>query len=203
MGKLKARISESLEEVAKPRQEDIEELSAIITHRLHYFQYLALRRLGNVHDAEDAVQNAFLSAFRNLGKFRGEAQMSTWLTSIVINSTRMKAREHLRQRLHIPIDGSGEGSKYHVPSESLSDYGPDPESILGEKEFHSRVERMSARLSPGLREAFKLRILEGFSIREAARALGIGEAAVKTRSSRARANLKRMLQNSYDTQPRR
>src|ERR1700680_1520443 len=55
---------------------------------------VALRRLRNIEDAEDAVQDALLSACKHIGQFEGRSQLSTWLTSIVTNTARMKLRQH-------------------------------------------------------------------------------------------------------------
>src|SRR5271170_5344315 len=63
----------------------------------------AYRYLGNVADAEDAVQDALLSAYKHLDQFRGQAQMSTWLVAIVSNSARMQLRKRPRQ-IHMPLD---------------------------------------------------------------------------------------------------
>jgi RNA polymerase sigma-70 factor, ECF subfamily len=200
MEMLAAQINDLQEHVTCPRQEDVQELSTIVTHRLHYFQRIAMRQLGNFQDAEDAVQDALLSAHKHLGQFRGQAQMTTWLTTIVINSTRMKARERLRQS-HIPIDAYDREHEYCPLSDKLSDCRLGPEALFTERELTDKVKRLSERLSPVLRETFQLRDLDELSTREAAQALGVRDTAVKARVSRARAHLRRMLQNGYGPQP--
>jgi DNA-directed RNA polymerase specialized sigma24 family protein len=70
--------------------EKVQELTCLIRRSLPYLNRTALRQMGNVADAEDVVQDALLSAYSHVGQFRGQARMSTWLTSIVINSARMK-----------------------------------------------------------------------------------------------------------------
>ncbi|HTW46014.1 MAG TPA: sigma-70 family RNA polymerase sigma factor [Acidobacteriaceae bacterium] len=188
------QTNDAQEQAVRPRQEDIQELSAIVTHRLQYFLRIAMRQLSNVQDAEDAVQDALLSAYRHLGQFRGQAQMSTWLTTIVINSARMKARGRLRQP-HISIDGCCEEHEYPTLSDKLSDGRPGPENLLRERELRALVERcLSGRLSPVLRDTFMLRTFDELSIRETATTLGVTETAVKARASRARMHLSRMLQ---------
>ena len=79
------------------------ELTEVITHHSPRFRRIALAHLGNPADAEDAVQDALLSALTHLDQFKGQAKMSTWLTSIVINSARMKLRRR-SLRLHISLD---------------------------------------------------------------------------------------------------
>src|SRR5215475_1633137 len=73
----------------------IQELTEVSAGHSLRFRRIALRRLSSVPDAEDALQDAFVSALRHLHQFRGEAKMSTWLTTIVINSVRMKLRGRL------------------------------------------------------------------------------------------------------------
>src|SRR5262249_13256476 len=73
----------------------VHELTDVIVRNALRFRRIALNHLGNVADAEDAVQDAFLSALRHVQQFRGQAKMSTWLTTIVINSARMKLRKRL------------------------------------------------------------------------------------------------------------
>src|SRR5215510_1237037 len=73
----------------------VHELTDVIVRNALRFRRIALNHLGNVADAEDAVQDAFLSALTHVHQFRGQAKMSTWLTTIVINSARMKLRRRL------------------------------------------------------------------------------------------------------------
>jgi len=195
-----AQVNNTQESVIGPRQEDILELSALVADRLFYFRRIAMRQLGDVHDAEDAVQDALLSAYKNLAQFRGQAQMATWLTTIVLNSARMKARRRLRPP-HIPIDDYDREHEYHPLSDKLSDCRPDPEALFRAREFRDNVKRLSERLSPVLRETFQLRAMDELNTHETARALGVRETAVKARASRARAHLRRMLQKGYGTCP--
>src|SRR5215470_4951852 len=76
-------------------QSKIQALTDVVTRHSTRFYRIAANRLSNVADAEDAVQDALLSALRHVQQFRGQAQMSTWLTTIVINSARMKLRKRL------------------------------------------------------------------------------------------------------------
>ena len=73
-------------------QRKVQELTDVIDSHLLRFRRIALGHLGNAADAEDAVQDALLSALRHVDQFKGRAKMSTWLTAIVINSARMKLR---------------------------------------------------------------------------------------------------------------
>src|ERR1700677_5065238 len=87
----------------RPLENQIQEFRNIVVHRLDFFRAIALRHLRNHADAEDAVQDALLSAYAHLDQFKGQAQMSTWLTTIVINAARMKLRQRSRN-VHISLD---------------------------------------------------------------------------------------------------
>ena len=187
---------------AGPRQNDIQELTTIVADRLQYFLRIAMRYLDNSHDAEDAVQDAFLSAYRHLWQFRGQAQLSTWLTTIVINSARMKARGRLRQP-HISIDGFDHEDDQYSFLDRISDSRPNPEDLFRERELRDNVDRLSSRLPPVLRETLKLRAIDELSIRETAAVLGVRESSVKPRTFRARARLRRMLQEDTKSSPNR
>src|SRR5262249_48599094 len=102
----------------------VQELSDVIERNSIRFRRIALRQLSNVADAEDAVQDALLSAFTHVHEFRGEAKMSTWLTTIVVNSARMK----LRRRLAPVILALDETDGQRYPSlEAFSDIRSSPE----------------------------------------------------------------------------
>src|ERR1700719_4780445 len=86
----------SVEDVRAPRvnflSQSTRKLGDVVARNLPMFNKRALRYLGNVPDAEDAVQDALLSAYKHLAQFRGQAQISTWLTAIVTNAALMKLR---------------------------------------------------------------------------------------------------------------
>jgi RNA polymerase sigma factor (sigma-70 family) len=99
------------------------ELQRVLSLSLRSFHRSALRLLGNTADAEDAVQEALLAAHKHLHQFRGQSQMSTWLTTIVCNCARMQLRKRPRQ-VHMPLDEQiGEEERYFI-SETLADTRP-------------------------------------------------------------------------------
>src|SRR5580704_15646882 len=152
----------------------------------------AYRFLNNEADAEDAVQDGLLSAYKHIDQFRGEAQISTWLTAIVSNSARMQLRKRQRQ-IHVSLDEPVGEEQEHTPSDSLTDGRPSPEDEYRESELHARVKRFVTQLSPPLRKTFELRALDGLTINEAARILGVPNGTVKARLARARAKLRRLI----------
>jgi RNA polymerase sigma-70 factor (ECF subfamily) len=159
----------------------------------------AHRLLGNSADAEDAVQDALLAAYTHLDQFKGQAQMSSWLTAILLNSARMQLRLR-RRHIHVPLDepiGEVETSSL---SEQLADHRLNPEEECKDSELSARLTHFHTQLSPTLRRTFQLRDIDGLSIQESARILGIPSGTVKTRSARARQQLKDLMR--YSLKPR-
>ena len=172
----------------------VQELTHVIVRHLPYFRRVALRRLGNVDDAEDAVQDALLSAWKHVDQFRGQAKMSTWLMAIVINSSRMKVRRRAPQ-LQIPFDETGREKEFQL-AELPSNHWLSPEHVCRTRELAEKLAHATKQLSPILRRTFQLRDLDGLSIRETAHLLGVPGGTVKVRLARARARLKEMLNKS-------
>jgi RNA polymerase sigma-70 factor (ECF subfamily) len=165
------------------------ELENVLSRRLPSYYKIAYRLLGNAADAEDAVQDALLAAHKHLGQFRGHSQMSTWLTTIVVNCARMQLRRRPRQ-IHVAIDDRiGEEQGYSV-LERLADGGPNPEDECRNSELKACVRVFAAQLSPTLRRTFQLRDMDGLSISETAHILGVPSGTVKAQLARARAKLK-------------
>jgi RNA polymerase sigma factor (sigma-70 family) len=150
----------------------------------------ALRLLGNPEDAEDALQEALLSAYRNLARFEGRSQFSTWLTRIVINSALMRRRS---KRAHPAASLDDTGEQQIPAAERFADNGPGPEELYAGTELSERVTRNLQDLSPVLRDAFNLRELQGLSAEEAAKALGVSRNTLKARLWRARHELAERL----------
>lgn len=146
----------------------------------------ALRLLGNPEDAEDALQEAMLSAYRNLPRFEGRSQFSTWMTRIVINAALMRRRSK-RSHPALSLDDSSE-DKTPI-AERFADRHPSPEQLYASAELSARLKENLQSLSPLLRNAFELRELEGLTADEAARALGVSRNTLKARLWRARQQL--------------
>jgi RNA polymerase sigma-70 factor, ECF subfamily len=163
------------------RREDFENVASRYSRVLFS---IALLRLRNVEDAEDAVQDAFLSAYKNIGQFEGRSQLSSWLTRIVINAAGMKLRSRPRQEIvsldQAPVDGEA------TLANELVDARPNPETICAQTEMEETLRAALGRVSPKLRVAFQLREIAGYSTREAAQALGVTTNTLKSRVSRAR-----------------
>jgi RNA polymerase sigma-70 factor (ECF subfamily) len=158
---------------------------------------VAMRRLRNVEDAEDAVQDALLSAYKHIGQFEGRSQLSTWLSSIVINTAGMKLRKHSRHEM-VSLDQNKEDDGPTFANR-LKDARPNPETICAQTEMDEALRQALAQLSPKMREAIQMRDLEGRSTREAANALGISTNALKSRLTRGRAILSLLVNEAIGT----
>lgn len=183
------------------REEGIQEMQDVLSRYRPTFYRKAYRCLGNAADAEDAVQDALLSAYKNLDQFKGEAQMSTWLTSIVINCARMHLRKQPRET-PVSLDERFEGEEQdYCLSERLADSRPSPEDKCRESELHEHIMQFVAELSPSLRKAFVLHDMEELTTSEAAHILGVPEGTVKAQVFRARTKLRRLMGRALRRQP--
>jgi RNA polymerase sigma-70 factor (ECF subfamily) len=168
------------------------EMQEVLSLRLPSFYRCALRVLGNAADAEDAVQEALFAAYRHIDQFRGQAQMATWLTTIVRNCALMQLRKRPRQ-IHLSLDEPTGEQEQHFVFERLADGRPSPEDECRSFELCARLHKSVARLSPTLRRTFQLRVMNGFSIFETARILGLPRGTVKAQLARARAKIARHM----------
>src|ERR1700739_3178331 len=111
----------------------VQELTDVSAHHSARFRRIALGHLSNVADAEDAVQDALLSALTHVHQFRGQAKMSTWLTTIVINSARMKLRRRLAS-VQLALDET-DGQQDLSLENTVSDTRPGPEEAYCRREI--------------------------------------------------------------------
>jgi RNA polymerase sigma-70 factor (ECF subfamily) len=182
-------------------EKETREMQDVLSQHMPSFYRRAYRYLGNAPDAEDAVQDALLSACRHLDQFKGQAKMSTWLTTIVINSALTKLRRRPRQIYTSLDERLGEDQKYCL-SERLADCRPSPEDECVRADLHGRLMQFVAELSPSLRKTYQLRDLDGLTTSEAAQILGVADVTVKAQLSRARAELRRMMRLTLGAQLR-
>jgi RNA polymerase sigma factor (sigma-70 family) len=152
--------------------------------------YQTLHRITKNHeDAEDALQESFLSAYLNLHRFDGRSSFSTWLTRIGINAALMTLR---RKRTHreLPIDGTGDNGEATAYFET-PDHAPTPEERFARQERELLVRDAVRSLRPTIRRALELGQMQEKSMRETAQMLGISVAAAKARLFHARAALRK------------
>jgi RNA polymerase sigma-70 factor (ECF subfamily) len=152
---------------------------------------MAMSFLHNEADAEDAAQEAFLSAYRNLAGFRGESKFGTWLISIALNEARNRIRRNnavKTESLDEPPDEEG-----HISPTLLRDWREIPSESLERQEVRHLLQEAIDALPAIYREIFLLRDVEELNIAETAAMLQITEASVKVRLHRARMLLQKSL----------
>jgi RNA polymerase sigma-70 factor (ECF subfamily) len=167
--------------VAAARRGDQEAFAALVRATFDDTYTLAYRLTGDEEDARDVVQEAYLRAYRGIGKFRGEAKVTTWLYRITANC----AADHVRTRrraLHLPLDAAAE------PVDASP--GADPVARAIGLDLREAVEAAMAELPPRLRAVVVLRDVYGLPHEAIAAELGISETAAKVRLHRARRALR-------------
>jgi RNA polymerase sigma factor (sigma-70 family) len=148
-----------------------------------------LRITRNREDAEDALQDCFLSGLLHLNDFDGRSQLSTWLTRIAINAALMKLRRN-RYSKEVPMEFVDEEGKER-PRFQFIDSAPNPEDRFAEQERAKVLHAALSGLRPRVRAAIEICQLQECSVRETARKLGITTAAAKGRLFHARVALRK------------
>ena len=145
--------------------------------------HVALSRLQNQEDAEDAVQQAFQQAFVHLKSFQGQARFSTWLTRIAINEALMLLRK--RRPGHLSIEGHQSVEEESFALE-IKDQAATPEEQYGQREIHNVLSGAIDELRPILKTVVNLSEIDELSTRKTAETLGVRVGTVKARTFRAR-----------------
>jgi RNA polymerase sigma-70 factor (ECF subfamily) len=179
-----------------PRRDD-ERFDTLLLRYSPVLYRIAFRKLGNAEDAEDALQDALLSAFKNMHQFRGEARFSTWLGSIVLNSARMQLRRRLNPTF-VSLDDHREAGE-PIWAERLEDSAPNAEETLRETQTRENLKQVVENLPVRLRVAFRLCVFEGLTTSEAATALGVPEGTLKARLFRARMQVTALMRQAINS----
>jgi len=187
-----SHIGDEQNPVVHIRELDLRKLEDAVSRHLPALYRRAYRYVGDSHDAEDAVQDALLSACTHLDQFKGTAKITTWLTSIVTNSALTQLRRR-RRHPHISVEERIGSEQDYCISDTLADIRPDPEGEYIRSDSRRHLMQLVTELSPTLRKAIQLRDLDGLSTGETARILGVSEGTVKSQVSRARAKLKLLI----------
>lgn len=170
--------------VRRVQQGDTDSFEVLVRRHEKAIFNLIYRLLGNYDEAAEVAQEVFLSAFKSIHQFRGEANFSTWLYRIGLNhaSTRRKSLQSSQQR-HIPLDGT----------EVIADGAVDPAKNVEHKEIQQRVQQALNSLDPEDARIVLLRDLQDFPYEDVAEMLDIPVGTVKSRLHRARQALKTSL----------
>jgi len=160
--------------LARARQGDSDAFRALVEKHSRSVFRLAFRMTGNEQDAEDVVQESFLRAYRQLGRFESRANFGTWLYRIVANCSVDLMRS--KQARHDQVRGDSlDAGAMELPAVNV----PGPERMAESAEIERRVQDALQELSPLERAAFTLRHYEGRSIDEISSTLGLGTSAAK------------------------
>ena len=153
---------------------------------------LARKMMRDPQDAEDVLQETFISVFRHLKKFQGDSSFSTWLYRIATNASLMKLRGRKTPPFSLDEPVDSEGGDSALPRE-IVDWGITPEEALLSGEVRAQMDAAVDELPESLRAVFALRDIEGLSGQETAEVLSLSVPNVKTRLHRARLLLRESL----------
>jgi RNA polymerase sigma-70 factor (ECF subfamily) len=186
---------EDISIVISVREGRVDEFERLVEKYQKRMLNIAYRMTGSYEDASEVVQDAFLSAYRNLSGFKGMSRFSTWLCTIVINLSRNRiqqmkaAQQHEKYSIDDPVE-TAEASL----ARDLASGEPSVVEKLEREEIRKRVQDCIGRLETEFREVIVLRDIQGFSYEEMAGMLKIAAGTVKSRLFRARDALKNCLQ---------
>ncbi len=170
--------------MATEPQPEIRDFNEVVEKYGDFVYNVALRMTSDPHEAEDAMQDAFISAYKAFERFRGESAITTWLYRITVNAVLMKRRKEKKARAVTQIGYEGR---------ELADWREGPERAALTSELKQTIQNGLQQLPPDLRMAVVLRDIQGLSGIEAADALGVQVSTLKTRLHRGRVMLRRFL----------
>jgi len=156
---------------------------------------LARATLRDDAEAEDALQDAYLLAYRRIGQFRGDAALGTWLSRLVLNECLGRIRRTRRRDNVVPMVAPPDDMDLDTMARSPEE-GPDGAAVRSE--MRTLIERKLDELPDAFRTVFVLRAVEELSVEETAATLGLPEATVRSRHFRARSLLREALSSEVD-----
>ncbi len=178
--------------VARAQCGDIEAFEALVLRHVRRAYRVLLGITGNHADAEDGVQNTFLKAYQHIREFEGAAKFSSWLTRIAANEGLEILRRRKTRRRESLDDWLSEHEETFQPR-NHQPWQKNPEQLTADAQVRALVEKEIMKLPAKYRVAVMLRDLEQLSTEEAATALGLNEATLKTRLLRGRLMLREAL----------
>lgn len=177
------------------RSGDVAAFEELVKRHDHKLLRIAQNVMHNAEDAEEVVQETFLKAFQHLGQFRGDAKFSTWLIRIAMNQALVMLRR-MRTAREVSLDKDFQSEEDNLPID-VADWAPNAEELYGAAELREILRDRLNQLHPRLRVVFVLRDIEGLSVQQTAEALKLSVAAVKSRSWRARSQLRERLSKYF------
>ena len=181
--------------VAQAQAGDSQAFTTLVNQYDRNIYRLALNITGKPEDAEEVLQDSFLKAYTNLGKFQGNSRFYTWLVRITVNEALTKLRQRRRDPL-LTVDEPVETGDGTLMPREIEDWGDDPEQRYAKTELQRILAEAIEQLEPQSRSVFILRDVESFSTQETAEILSLSVPAVKSRLLRARLNMRERM-NRY------
>src|SRR5882672_6842945 len=192
-----ARPRAEAEFIERLKQGDAEAFEELVAERSGEIYGLLFRLTENSEEARDLTQETFLRAFQNIGGFRGEADLRTWIYRIAINQARNRWRWWRRRRRDstVSLDATqGQSDQTLIETLAESSENPEQQTLAHERELALRSALQ--KVGRAYRETVILRDIEGFTYEEIATTLGINIGTVKSRLARGRQELRRKLEGS-------
>lgn len=187
-------VASDEELVSKTRKKDYEAFEALMKRYDKGIYNLALRITKNPEEAEEVLQDTFLSVYKNLEGFRNESSFKTWIYKVASNFALMKLRKN-KQNTKMFIDEPVQVDGEEIPRE-IADWKGNPEDMYQKKELRGILKKAFDSLPEIYQAVFSMRDINGLSNQEVADLLGISVPAVKSRVLRARLMLREYL-NEY------
>jgi len=180
--------------IVRCRQGDKEAFALLVRRHQKKMLNIAYRMIGNYDEACDIVQEGFLSAYRAIGRFRGEARFSTWLCGIVVNHARtyLQQRAVQKRRLTVSLDDPASEGNEGLQRE-LSDPAISVHAKMEKRQLAERIQECLDRIDGDRRQVLILRDIQGLSYDEIGAALRLPRGTVRSRLFRARNELKDRL----------
>ena len=175
-------MTDELRYIAQAKQGNADAFAHLVTAYETSVYRLALRMCGNAHDAEEAAQEAFVSAWKGLPSFRGESKFSSWLYQLTTNACLDLLRREKRHRAAVPLDEQAELSSEDTPQRAAEN-----------AELRDTLQAALQELSDDHRQIFLLRQMRQLSYDEIGALLGLEAGTVKSRLSRAKKQLRQIL----------
>ena len=182
--------------VNKAVKGDNSAFEALMEKHMGIIYNIALRMAANQDDAEDMTQEIMIKIFRSLGSFKGNSKFSTWIYRVAVN-TCLDELKKKKNKKHLSLDAeiSGDDGENQI---EIKDDSPSPEKLAEQNELRDMVAAAVKLLSDEHRAVIVLRDIRGMSYSEIAGILGCSDGTVKSRISRARAQLKMILEKEYN-----
>jgi len=177
-----------------PEMVDAELTESMVRNNIGWMIAVAQRLLSDRALAEDAVQDAFISAFRGFDKFDNRAQLKTWLHRITVNAALMKLRKIKRQSEQTIDDFLPKFDQYECRIEAQWTQLVSVENIVAREQSREQIHNAIDQLPDQYRNVLLLRDIEGYNTHDVAALLNISESNVKVRLHRARAALKKIIE---------